>query len=77
MRQLPLIDYLYQEINCCYLSDLHNPVYRKMILNVLKGIPESRYPMKDWNEMLTYVMPSAPLTHCRSKKEVIDILSKS
>ncbi|RGY98542.1 hypothetical protein [Clostridium sp. AM58-1XD] len=76
MSQLPLIDYLYQEVNCCYLSDLHDPAYRKMVLTILKEIPETRYSMKEWNEMLSYIMESAPKITCRSKEEIIGLLSK-
>lgn len=61
--ELSLLDHLQAAVKCNYLSDLHATYLLPSIqLAVTRCCPDD-YSLKDWNDAVHYIFPSAPSFH--------------
>ena len=67
--RISLLDYLSGEAGCHYLSDLHDPAYRKRLCRMIDEIPAERFLLKVWLDAAAYLgMPEA-VWGCRTAEE--------
>lgn len=50
-----LLDILWEKVGCDYLSDLKLEKTRPTALRVIRSIRKEDYPVKMWNETLSYI----------------------
>lgn len=50
-----LLDYLSEEVNCGYLSDLKNTCYHVQIVSLLKELEIERFTLSQWQETVKYI----------------------
>ena len=49
------LDILWEKVGCNYLSDLKLENTRPAALREIRSIPKEDYPIKMWNETLSYI----------------------
>ena len=58
--ELSLLDHLQAAVNCNYLSDLHASYLLPSIQLAVTRCSPHNYSLKDWNDAVHYIFPSAP-----------------
>lgn len=79
ITDLSLLDLLYMQMGCTYLSDLRdlNAPQRKDLVRRVDRIPAKEEDLKDWNDALAYLTQSSPEQTAQAAKErLINLLSK-
>lgn len=58
-EQEDLLDVLWHQVGCAYLSDLTNAWCAPKLVNCLQDIPPNQYPLRAWLDLLHYVTGGA------------------
>lgn len=68
-----MLDALYADIGCDYLSDLVDMVRAKSdrLVMALENIKADDYPVEDWNEALKYLLEIEPVETAQEAKELL------
>lgn len=51
-----LLDTLAHKIDCPYLSDLYNPLFRKKLVQALSAIAPEDFSLNEWTEAAGYIL---------------------
>ena len=54
-HDLGLLEYLAVKAGCMYLSDLHLPMYQRMLGRILRQIDENAFSIIEWNDAVQYI----------------------
>lgn len=79
ITDLSLLDLLYMQMGCTYLSDLRDldAPRRKDLIRMVGRIAAREEDLKDWNDALAYLMQAPPEQTAQVAKErLINLLSK-
>ncbi|MGI6070183.1 MAG: hypothetical protein ACOYBE_07115 [Blautia sp.] len=57
---LGLLEYLAQELNCMFLSDLHSQKFLEAIRREVCLMDWSRFSLKEWKDAVTYITGTNP-----------------
>ena len=55
VKENHLLEILWERVGCDYLSDLKLENTRPAALREIRSIPKEDYPIKMWNETLSYI----------------------
>ena len=55
VKENHLLEILWERVGCDYLSDLKLEKTRPAALREIRSIPKEDYPIKMWNETLSYI----------------------
>ena len=77
-QMLSLVDYLAYMTHCEYVSDLKfmDDARRRHVCRALERIPVETYPLKEWNDALSYVAKRPPqTTSAKARAELMEFLT--
>lgn len=67
-----LLDIIALKAGCSYLSDVNLPIYKKKVLEVLEGIREENYSLREWQEVVAYIAgEDTQIKNCSQAKECL------
>lgn len=71
--QTSLLEYLAEQENCVYMSDLRflRGLDRAHLLHEIRRLPEDRFPVEEWNEALAYLFGQPPEQTCQAAREAL------
>ena len=55
-----LLEYLAEELQCLYLSDLKSGYCRPSLWRAVQAVPAEQYPEKEWRDALQYLTGLRP-----------------
>ncbi len=51
-----LLDQLVIELDCGFLSNLHQPQWQRSLAATLSHVQAGQYPLKEWNDAISYIL---------------------
>lgn len=71
MNKLSLLDLLFVQMGCMYLSDLRflSEEQKRLLANRLKQIASNEEDMQDWNDALAYLTNALPVQTAQAAKQ--------
>ena len=67
-----LLDDIYSETGCMYLSDLHHPQILPVIGNIVQHLDVEFYSLREWNDAVSYI--TGKNVSFETKKQAVDFL---
>lgn len=71
MNKISLLDLLFVQMDCMYLSDLHflSEGQQRLLANQLEQIALTEEDMQDWNDALVYLTGAQPAQTAQAAKQ--------